>query len=158
MHNQGLPVAERRGRHAVTRVSEMVMINWSEGLMVNNPDIDHDHKCLVEMINGLYLSLNRGEGKQVIGGILGDMADYVANHFYREERLMEQSRFPGLVEHIVDHWRFTQRLTDLIHAFEIGSENVALETLDFLSDWFIGHILDKDMAIGRYLAAAHSQQ
>lgn len=132
------------------------IIDWGEELQINIPEVDRDHQHLVNLINELAQALARGEGKQVIGDILGEMADYVANHFYREERLMERTRFPELVEHIVDHWRFTQRLTALVHAFETGQEGVAAETLDFLADWFLGHIMDKDVKIGRHLAGLAS--
>ncbi|CAK0778889.1 hypothetical protein WCLP8_850002 [uncultured Gammaproteobacteria bacterium] len=156
-HKNGLITSGVGGRAEAREFNE-IMIEWSCDLMVNNHEIDSDHKHLVEMINGLYRAIGRGEGKQVIGDTLGNLADYVAGHFYREERLMEVSRFPDLVDHIVDHWCFTERLTGLVHAFEIGKEGVALETLEFLSSWFVNHIQEKDMKIGHHLATLPPRQ
>jgi hemerythrin len=124
-----------------------MFVKLTEDMLVHNEIVDGDHRQLVRIINDLHAAVSAGLEHGVIEEILGSLADYVAGHFYREENLMERIRHPELVEHVLDHWRFTERLTKLIHSFEMGNREVASETLNFLLDWFGNHIQTMDKKI-----------
>ncbi len=59
----------------------MPVFTWADEYSVNVPEIDAQHKKLMDMINRLYEAMENGCGSQVVGQILDDLVVYTQNHF-----------------------------------------------------------------------------
>lgn len=64
---------------------------------------------------------------------------------------MRTAKFPRCIEHVVEHWKFIQKLTRLIDAYERGRSDVLSELKEFLSEWLASHITVDDREFGDFL-------
>jgi hemerythrin len=63
---------------------------------------------------------------------------------------MKRIRFPGLLEHMVEHRKFSIQIQDLRSRYDTETPEVSLETSMLLFAWFKDHILVQDMAFAAY--------
>ena len=81
----------------------MSLIEWREEFSVGDAAVDHEHRQLVELINGLHRALHSGcEREQVIES-LGEVYAQIAAHFALEEKSMRDGGYPHYDEHKADH-------------------------------------------------------
>ncbi len=129
----------------------MVFMEWSEGLSVQVKEIDEQHKNLVLMVNKLHEAMMNRQGRQVIGGIIDDLAEYTKYHFSTEERYMRQYRYPDMEAHIKEHKLFVQKVSSFKQDYDSGKLGVTIEVLNFLSNWLVTHISGTDKKFGPFL-------
>lgn len=124
-----------------------MFITWSSEYETGVPAVDRDHKILVDLINQVDALVAEGGGPDAVGEVVERLTDYVAEHFAREERLMEEAGFAGAAAHMARHEDFTHRVGSLAREYEFDPESVDMrEVLDFLADWLVNHILKADKA------------
>lgn len=126
-------------------------VRWQDSLAVGHPKIDDDHRHIFEVAGRLQQAARLGHGREVLGAIFCDLADYVVQHFGREERLMQRCGFPRLVEHRKQHDEFLRRLGDLVERNELGEEGIVDETCAFLNDWLIRHVKGSDQQLATFI-------
>ncbi len=131
----------------------MPEICWNEGLCVGVAAIDDQHRNLTATINELYQAYAAGRDKAVIERIVCALSDYVAAHFGLEEALMAQSDYPDAEAHKAEHREFLDKTMDFILASVEGREELSVEVLDFLTDWWLKHISGTDMRLAGHLKA-----
>lgn len=132
----------------------MALINWSNDLSVTIDTIDMQHKKLVDLINSLHDAMREGRSKEVISGVLKSLRDYTKQHFADEERRMTAAKYPGFLEHKMQHDRFVEQVNDCIAKHESGAMSVSLSLMNFLIDWLRGHIKGTDKKYVPYLSAS----
>lgn len=122
----------------------MIRIDWDERLDINLPQIDTQHRKLIELANGLLQAMINGMGQDVLADLADELTEYTDYHFRDEEAFMEKIGYPALEEHKEAH----RKLTDDVMNFrarilleEEVSPNVAL---DFLNGWIVTHIQEAD--------------
>jgi hemerythrin len=125
---------------------------WSDEYSVHLRVIDNDHKDLVDTVNSLHEAIVSGSTRGRIGHIIGSLAQYVDEHFTREEALMETYDYPGLTR----HKRIHRHLTRTVYAVRIifASKPKKIDPgklLNFLRDWLIHHILEEDTKYAPYM-------
>ena len=125
---------------------------WSDEYSVHLRVIDNDHKDLVNTVNALHDAISDGAVRSRIGHIIGNLAQYVDEHFSREEALMETYDYPDLAR----HKRIHRHLTRTVHAIRIifakkPKEIDPNKLLTFLREWLIHHILEEDTKYAPYL-------
>ena len=130
----------------------MSFFPWSEAYSVHLRVIDNDHKDLVDTVNALHDAISDGATRGRIGHIIGNLAQYVDEHFAREEALMESYDYPDVAK----HKRIHRHLTRTVYAIRIvfGSKpgNIdPVKLLGFLRDWLVHHILEEDMKYAPFL-------
>src|SRR5689334_11927596 len=92
------------------------MIPWPEILETGYPELDAIHRRLVEQCNSLTgLIRDRCPWPDVVNA-LGALAQAFGEHFQAEERLLEQTGFPRLGEHKLQHQRLEGQLKELCDA------------------------------------------
>jgi hemerythrin len=126
-------------------------IRWQTSLAVGHRKIDDDHRHIFELVGRLQQASAAGHGAEVIGAIFCDLADYVVQHFGREERLMERSGFPRILEHRKQHDGFLRRLGELVERHEVVEDGLVEETCEFLNDWLVRHVMGSDQELAQYL-------
>ncbi len=119
-------------------------VTWNDTWLVGVQEVDAQHKHLVSLLNQLHEAMIQGHGKDVLGGILDSLVRYTQVHFAAEERMMEQSKYPDLVNHKREHEALTQKVLDFQKNFATGRVAMGIEVLQFLSSWLQGHIRGTD--------------
>ncbi len=129
----------------------MALFDWSADYELDIPQIDAQHKELVNMINTLYESIREDHSSQTVNQTLNRLLRYVEVHFETEEALMRQRRYPGYDNHLLLHKYLRDKVLDLKKEQLQGREIATFELLNFLVDWLKNHIANADVAIARYI-------
>ncbi|HAD05185.1 MAG: hypothetical protein A2091_06710 [Desulfuromonadales bacterium GWD2_61_12] len=128
-------------------------IQWTNDFLVGNPTIDRQHKELFRAFGELVDACRLGKGKNKIEELLDFLEVYVIFHFDAEEKLMEQSNYPGREAHRTAHAGFISQLKELKIMF--GKDGASMELLITTNEtvlrWLIEHIRKTDTALGAYL-------
>ncbi len=125
-------------------------MEWLPEYSVGIETIDRQHQDILGYINRLTEALNSKDRWHVSHYLLIQINDFFKLHFAVEEALLEVTSYPDLAEHKLSH----QDIIEHINALQLRSvkEDISVELIQFLRDWFIGHVLQSDKRYGRYLA------
>lgn len=131
----------------------MTLLHWRESMSVGVEAVDNDHKHLIDLLNQMHFLVLAGDDRTSVGAVLDELVHYVEYHFDREEKLMQFSDYPGLEEHRSCHQDLARRLLEYKKTFEDRPESFdAAAFYDFLSDWLLVHVLEKDMKYKPYVS------
>ncbi|MGD2127909.1 MAG: hemerythrin family protein [Lysobacterales bacterium] len=126
---------------------------WDEVLSVENDEIDHDHRILVDLFNLLGHSVESGETREYVEAVLEELIRCTAWHFSHEERLMLKSAYQELEEHRQEHQELMEDVREMQREILLTGKLEEKE-LERLEVWLTGHILVADMKFGEYLIGA----
>ncbi|MDX8389537.1 MAG: bacteriohemerythrin [Mariprofundaceae bacterium] len=125
-------------------------LEWNDAMSVGIEAIDNDHKALLVLIIKLSNSIEDDYDRETIVSIFSELEAYIIYHFTREEAIMRKRQYKGLESHLKLHQNFIDSVPKLKNQLlTTDSKQVAEETLLFLFDWLINHILGEDMKITR---------
>ena len=124
---------------------------WDKTLSVEVPEIDEDHRRLVDLFNILNRSVTQGDARNYIEAVLEELISCTVWHFKHEERLMLKYGFEGMLEHKSEHQELIECAKALRQRLHQESKAVSSEDVEFLERWLTGHILGTDMDLGAYL-------
>ena len=123
---------------------------WNERFCVGYKEIDDQHKKLLELLRSAVDSVNSLESSEKTEVILKELDEYIRIHFQFEEAIMRKVDFPALGEHIMEHRNLAGRTSSLINDFILKkADHVTL--VEFLREWWISHILVKDISYSEYI-------
>jgi hemerythrin-like metal-binding protein len=131
---------------------QMALITWSAKLSVNVPQLDSQHQKPIAMVNELHEAMMTRQGKVILTGLLGKLVNYTVTHFKHEEQFMQETGFPGLVEHKKLHEDLTAQAATLKKRVDAGEASITLEVMSFLEKWLKNHIMASDRQYGEYAA------
>ncbi len=126
---------------------------WSNELATGHAAIDDDHRKLVKMVNDLYAAMQRGQGNEVIGKVVNNLALYTQQHFAREEAEMKRINYSRTTQHRLEHQKLLTEVATLQKAFAEGKPVMTLGVARFLSDWLSSHIKGSDLQLAAAIAA-----
>ena len=130
----------------------MALLEWQDDYLTGIRVIDKDHKNLFHTVNTLNDSHLNGDSNESIGWAINTLIKYVAEHFEREERFLEQAGYPNIDEHRDRHSQFTNIIVSLASLYNQQPESIDVsKVLTFLGDWLKSHILKSDMHYIPYL-------
>lgn len=133
----------------------MALLKWSEAMSVGVPELDADHRVLIEIINELDTTTGQTDLKSdvkqsTVEKILRSLLRYAEYHFGREEKVLEVCGYDGIEGHKKIHQDFIQKLSATAASFDVNPDKNADAVIDelliFLKDWLVHHILIEDMA------------
>jgi hemerythrin len=132
------------------------IIEWSSEFALGIDEIDEQHKTLVGMINALDASTHGTSGAADLRLLLGEITDYVRDHFAFEERLMAGGGCSQelVTRHLGEHAYFRSVLKDLTSDFENGRRNVTVTLIEYLVHWLLHHIAVVDRAMAHQINIA----
>ncbi len=120
-------------------------IAWSPAMSVGQPDLDADHRQLIDIVNRLWMADGMGN-RQIIEFVIDDLVHYTEFHFAREERMLEQVDFADRERHSRIHRHICRRLEDYRWEYFQGiRHDVRSGLLEFVTAWLNKHILEEDM-------------
>ncbi len=132
----------------------MPIVEWDPAKhSVNIQEIDGQHQKLFACLNDLYDAMIEGQGKAVIGKVLGDLLNYTVYHFDYEDTLFSRHGYPDAASHRAEHAQFTDQARALKQRYDAGQIFVTTETLSFLIGWLNNHILGVDKLYVPFLNA-----
>lgn len=131
----------------------MEWIVWDDSLKTGHPDLDDDHRKLVELINQLAAGVTNHKGMSYCSKAFDALIEHAHRHFAMEERLMAQHGYPKVGHHAAHHAGLIEELSATLNAVAPGSRpSVAL--LDFLEAWLKHHILTLDRELAHAILRA----
>jgi hemerythrin-like metal-binding protein len=128
------------------------LIAWRKEFETGIPDVDHEHRELVDLINALHDQIKDGPDAERIQVFLGEVFAKIAAHFALEESIMRGRHYDEYEVHKTEHERLLDEIRDIMDAVTDGSladyHNVLSETV---RDWFVGHFQSKDVRLHKKL-------
>ncbi|MBK8959269.1 MAG: hemerythrin family protein [Proteobacteria bacterium] len=119
-------------------------MNWKDSYALGVPEVDRDHRELIEMLNTLHGALLGGAAGEDVHGFLSGVRARVADHFALEERLMQRNAYPEYEVHKRDHERLLADIVDIVDRSR-GFDTVAPDLLGVqLEEWFATHFRTHD--------------
>ncbi len=126
------------------------LIAWGPELSTLVNAMDEEHKKLIRIINDLHRAMRTGQGHGRIQRLVGELADYSAEHFRDEEAFLESIGYPGLGEQRRLHETFVKKVHAYQRQIENGERILSTEVMAFLKDWLVNHIVKVDRQYGHY--------
>jgi hemerythrin-like metal-binding protein len=127
---------------------------WDNTLSVDVPEIDDDHRRLVDLFNILNRSVAEEDSQNYIEAVMDELISCTVWHFKHEERLMLKYSYGGFPEHKSEHDELIESARLLQKKLLQESKAVSSRDIEFLEHWLTGHILGTDKDLGAYLSEA----
>lgn len=135
----------------ITERENACLIRWTPELSVGDINIDDQHRMLIDIINQLA-NKDTSHNQHAIAMVIDELLSYAAFHFNYEEKRMAAAEYPGLEKHKRYHARFVQRVNEFREEMVIKQRGLLSEAvLDYLKNWFSGHIMEEDQAYAPFL-------
>lgn len=131
----------------------MAFFDWSTRYETGIPEIDAQHKTLVKLTNTLAeaSASKTPDELAILNRAMVELSDYIKVHFSTEERLLVQSHYPDLQDHILGHRDFERQFKDLLQQ-AMGGQLMGVDPLlDFLKPWLADHILQSDQNFAAHM-------
>lgn len=120
------------------------MIAWDDSMSTGLPNIDAQHKEIIEKYNELAEALAQGGGvaRSVAGELLDFLQFYSAWHFEREEKCMEEYKCPAAEANKQAHAEFMVIFGELYEEWWSTTMDLELmqETFTKVGEWIKNHI------------------
>jgi hemerythrin-like metal-binding protein len=118
---------------------------WKSEFELGLPLVDAEHQTFFGIANRLYEAMCAGSPPEMTA-IATELKSFASSHFAREELLLEEMYYPGVEMQRKQHEWFARELENL----PIASSSC--DTLGFLRDWMLKHILGTDQQYVAWMA------
>ena len=88
-------------------------ISWRTELEIGVPEIDEQHKHLVESFNVFLRACRDGQGSSELLKLMEFLDEYVVKHFREEETLQRKLAYPDHDSHRLQHLGFPHYLPQI---------------------------------------------
>jgi hemerythrin-like metal-binding protein len=130
----------------------MALITWRKEFETGVPDVDHEHRELVDIINGLHAEIETGADRPRVHRFLGEVFAKIAAHFALEESIMRKHGYDEYADHKIEHEALLDELRDIMDDVEAGEGDDYRTALgETVRDWFVNHFKSKDARLHRKL-------
>ena len=126
----------------------MQPFEWSEDYSVGIPELDIQHRQLIELGGELIRVTNLGESGKPDPGIIEKMAECAERHSQREELVLRVRGYPDYLEHKAEHEEYRKRIAAL--RAQPDRRDMGVRVANFLNEWLKLHILISDQEYARY--------
>ena len=124
-----------------------MLIEWKDEYSVGNKKIDNQHKHLVDVLNQLYTLANDPEFFEKIDEtkvLIDELRKYTIEHFGTEEEYFDKFDYEYAEEHKQQHGFFIKKIEELEKQQDGNEIASCFDVIDYLEDWFLGHITGSD--------------
>lgn len=135
-------------------------LTWKDSMTTGVPELDTQHKYLINFINELGYSINKNYEPKDIAGVLQVMKFYAEQHFSKEEECMARHHCPIAWKNKKAHAIFIKNLEEYQKEYERsgGSSELAIKIHETLTDWTANHIMTIDVQLYPYTQSTTSPQ
>ncbi|MBP1626473.1 MAG: bacteriohemerythrin [Holophagaceae bacterium] len=127
-------------------MSERLLIPWTPDLETGHPEIDAQHKTLIEALNRLHTAILDGTGEDELGWCLSFLKAYTRVHFKTEEALLRKAGLDSEA-HSAAHREFLASVDGLFARYVRQELGLISETEAILQTWLIDHIQSDDQVV-----------
>jgi hemerythrin-like metal-binding protein len=132
-------------------VEPVEIMEWTPEYSVHVEEIDREHQFEFGLVSCLHKAMLAGQGAEILGTLLAELAEFTMNHFANEEKIMVAMRYPEMLAHVQQHEGLRRRVTDVVARFERGETAVTIELMLFLTDWLRNHTMVTDHRLGDFI-------
>lgn len=132
----------------------MPLIEWRDEFLIGVPDVDHEHREMIALINALHASLGEGAEREAVLDVLGRIHDQIASHFALEEKIMRDTEYDGYPSHKSDHEALLDELRDIMDRVEDDGTFDEKRLSRELDVWFTEHFRTQDARFHRHVHAS----
>ena len=128
-------------------------IKWDNSFSVNNPEIDHQHKELINVLNDKirHCSENKEKEREYLLKIKNPTIVLIKKHFKTEEKLLQKNNYVNIEEHKMEHESFLNKLNIIMDKLENNLIEMDLSIIvEYMKDWLIYHIEMYDVTAKEY--------
>jgi hemerythrin len=134
----------------------MSIFTWDDAYSVNVPEIDAQHRGLVDLINTLHLVLttedDSGRLVEAKARTIEALVEYGNKHFQSEDDFMRAMNFPDLEEHRREHQIFVATVNEYREELTTVHAVRTTQVMKIMTDWLHDHLLTKDQKYAEYAA------
>ena len=128
----------------------MTLIKWQQKFVIGIPDVDHEHRSMIDLINTLHADLSKSAPREEISEFLAEIDTRISAHFALEETVMRDLNYDGYDDHKVDHERLLDDIREIMDNYENDAYFDYEETLSrHLKAWFLNHFATHDARLHR---------
>ena len=131
-------------------------VTFDKSLETGNHLIDQQHQELIDRVNKLLESLEKGTEKRTAIETLNFLLDYTVFHFEAEEQLQKEAGFPGYELHKAQHDGFVKSVRELVEMLdeEEGPTDAFVSAVNKnITQWLVNHIQIQDKEVAAYVQA-----
>jgi hemerythrin-like metal-binding protein len=130
----------------------MPLIEWRKEFETGVPDVDHEHRELVDLINRLHEHMAGAADPARVAEFLGEVFARIAAHFALEESIMRKYSYDEYEAHKAEHERLLDEIRDIMDAQQESPSATYGDSLSStVRDWFVNHFKSKDARLHRKL-------
>ncbi len=130
----------------------MALLEWRKEFETGVPDVDHEHRELVDLINELHGQLGGDAPEETVSAFLGEVFAKISAHFALEESIMRKHGYDEYPEHKEDHEKLLDDIRDIMDDYDSGTYLNYEEALsNAVRDWFVDHFKTKDARLHKLL-------
>jgi hemerythrin-like metal-binding protein len=136
----------------------MALIQWEDDFALGIPDVDHEHRALIDLINRMHGALGAAAEKDEIADFLAELHASVAAHFALEESVMRQCGYDQLTAHKADHERLLDDIRGIMDDYLLEEcAEYERELSERLRAWFEQHFRNADRRLHDMLPRAFTR-
>lgn len=135
------------------RQKHIKQIKWTDEYSIGIEYIDQDHKKLLHLLNQFSIAYDYAQCEEFEREALEDLVSYTKYHFKREEKLMADYNYPGLIEHKEEHQAMIDTVEDYVKIYNKQGHDSLKQVTNLLEFWLINHIKESDKQYRDYLQA-----
>jgi hemerythrin len=129
----------------------MRKIEWKESFSVGVKSLDSQHQEVVSHLNTIFTFFEDPTKRSKMPELLTNLENYAVNHFSTEEKLFEKYKYHATEDHKKEHQLYVEKMRQFRQRLDNLDESVFVGILEFLSDWWMGHIQGCDQDYKRFL-------
>lgn len=129
----------------------MALIDWRDDFRIGLPEVDHEHRELIDTINGLHADLGTGADAARVGAVLGEIQAAITAHFALEEKHMAALGYDEFGAHKADHERLLDDILDIMDDLDASGRYEPVALAQSLAGWFGEHFRTHDARLHRWL-------
>jgi len=124
---------------------------WTEEMSVGDPEMDAQHRQIIDLINGFD---DRMEPKVAFDAIM-NMFRYAGTHFEAEEALLQRVGYPQalLAAQRLAHQEFLSKASEFAGQ-QLDDYTLHIRVAAYLTRWLMSHILSEDMKYKPFVQGA----
>jgi len=130
----------------------MIQRAWDEGIGTGVDSMDTEHRLQVSLVNALEELVRQGMDAELATRTITQLVDFTNVHFLSEELMMRLYAYPQHDAHKAEHGRLTEQVAEIQRRVQAGEQKAALETIEALHRWLVGHIKSMDQAFALWCA------
>ncbi len=142
----------------INTIERLIMqFTWHKEYNIGVKELDLHHRRILTLINMLYNASKSGTEEKKFPYIIQKLEEYAEYHFAYEESLFENTCYKDCAFHKDVHKNFRAQLQNIKSAVDSNHILDALQLMEFLTSWFVNHILKTDQGITPYIKTSNDE-